>query len=275
MSPLGIIGTLFSLFSSNSTGSASQSNPAGSKRASITEHGDFSSSLSSKLASLQGPSASSTPGFALNNSKTSSAIGIQPGSTDLRSILNTLHANQELPPNWRKLSELSQPDELKENLTAIASAAQSLAGINASMDTESIKSHLQSFATKYNEWIGSLEGTTKTSGLQAGMQTIEASFNKLEQNLEKIFGSAKSSIQRLSDFGLTIDPNTNLASVDTAHLDMALTVNKTDAVNAVRELSAKFSKPAELTSLSNDFSSRSTAYLDRALAAYAQISRST
>jgi hypothetical protein len=273
MSPLAIISTLFSLFSSSSTSGASQPSQPGSGRPSITETGDFSSSLSAQLAALQTSPASSPFGPIFNGSKPSSAVDSSRGLTDLRSILDRLQSTQELPANWRKLTEHPEMAKIKDGMAAIQAAGKSLDNVSTSTDIESIKTYLQTFAAKYNEWISGVGGTTKSDALQAGVQTANASLNKIGQSIEKIFGSTKDSFHSLHDLGFSVDPNTNLASIDTSKLDALLITQKDAAINSIHQFSADFAKTIEPLNLASNLASIPSAYLNKALAAYAQTHR--
>jgi hypothetical protein len=273
MSPLGIISTLFSLFSSSSTSGASQPSQAASGRPSVTETGDFSASLSAQLAALQTPPANSPFGPIFNGSKASSSIDSSKGATDLRSILDRLKSTQELPPNWRKLTEHSEMAKIKDGVAAIQAAGKSLGGVNTATETDAIKAHLQTFAAKFNEWISGVDGTTKSGALQAGIQTADASLNKIGQSVEKIFDAAKGSFHSLQDLGFSIDPNTNLASIDTSKLDALLATQKNAAINSIHQFSANFAKTIDPLNLASTLAAIPSAYLNKALTAYAQTHR--
>ncbi len=245
MSPLAIISTLFSLFSSSSTSGTSQPSQAGSGRSNITENSDFSSSLSAQLAALPAPPANTPFGPVLNGSKASSSADGLKGSADLRSILDRLQSTQGLPPNWRKLTEHPEMAKIKDGVAAIQAAGQSLSGVNTSTDTKSIKDHLQTFAAKYNGWISNVDGAAKSDALQAGIQTLQ-------------------------DLGFNIDPNTGLASIDSSKLDALLASQKNVAVNSIRQFSDSFAKAIEPLNQTSNLVSIPSAYLNKALAAYAQ-----
>jgi hypothetical protein len=274
MSPLAIISTLFNLFSSSSTSGASQPSQAGSGRPGITEAGDFSSSLSAQLAALQTPPANSPFGPAFDGSKASPSVDSAKGSTDLRSILDRLQSSQGLPANWRKLTEHPEIAKIKNGAAAIQAAGKSLDGVNASTDAESIKAHLQTFAAKYNEWIAGVDGAAKNDALQAGIRTAGTSLNEIRQSVEKIFGAAKDSFHSLHDLGFSIDPNTNLASIDTGKLDTLLATQKNAAINGIHQFRADFAKTIEPLNLASNMADKPSAYLSKALAAYAQTQRS-
>ena len=288
MSPLGIASTLFSLFQSGQTGTTTQAH------SSTTESGDFSSSLAVRMASLQAQSVNTLIGSALGNSKTSNAFDFltgtgntQSASSDLMSLLglNTSHGLSTSGRNlslfdpesgYRMMSVINSKDvtykaqfsELSEMKTAVGSlqqAGQTLGSVNDSFDNETIKTQLQTFATKYNEWITRFDGTVKSDGLLAGTQAAEISLYELEQSVENIFNGAKDGFHGLRDLGFSIDQSTNLASLDTSKLDAALASNKSGVVNTINEFSANFAKSAELLNSTNNFIPNRLANLDQAI----------
>ena len=275
MSPFAIVSTLFNLFSSISSSSASTSSQTETARPGKTDGGDFASSLSSQVTALQMQSNTPLPGQISGSGKVPSNTGQKTGTSDPFSILGMLQTTQSLPSNWRKLTQFSEANGMNGGVTAIQQASQSLARITATMDGESIASQLQTFAAKYNQWISASDGTAKADSLQAGIQATDASLHKLEQDVKNIFDDAKLSFHKLRDLGFSIDQNTNLAVVDPTKLDVALTADKTGVVTAIQEFSAKFANSTELLNLVNNFTLKSSAYLNKALAAYAQTNHST
>lgn len=287
MSPLGIASTLFSLFQTGQSSTA----PA---RSSTSESDDFSSSLAVRMASLQAQSVNTLLGSVLGDSKTANTFdfltgnnGTQSASSDLMSLLG-LNTSQGLSASGRNLSLFdpesaykmmsninstdvtykAQYSELSEMKTAVAGmqqAGQTLGTVNDSLDNESIKTRLQAFAAKYNEWIKRFDGTVQSDGLLAGTQAAEISLYELEQSVENIFNGAKDGFHGLRDLGFSIDQSTNLASLDTSKLDAALAHNKSGTINTITEFSANFSRSAELLNSTSNFIPNRLANLDRAI----------
>lgn len=288
MSPLGIASTLFSLFQSGQTGSSSQ------VRSSTSESGDFSSSLAVRMASLQAQSVNTLLGSVLGGSKTSNTFdvltgtsGKQSAASDLMSLLG-LNTSQGLSASGRNLSlfdpesgykmmsvinrkdvtykaQFSELSEMKTAVAGIQQAGQALGKVNDSLDNESIKTQLQTFAASYNEWVKRFDGTVKNGGLLAGTQAAEISLYELEQSVENIFNGAKDGFHGLRDLGFSIDQTTNLAALDSNKLDAALASNKSGAVNTISEFSANFVKSAALLNSTDNFIPNRLANLDRVI----------
>ena len=294
MSPLGIASSLISLFSSSSsrsegTGQSSQS------RSSVSQDSDFSTSLSIRMASLQSASMNPLLGGTSGTGDTASSFdflmrkqGSLGASNDPFSLLGLSGKGSELSSLGRNLSlfdpesayrmmtsinngdatykaQFSELSTMKDDVAEMQQAGKALATGLASLDNEAIKTQIQAFATKYNEWVGRFDSTVKDGGLLAGTQAAEAPLHELKQSVENRFNGAMDGFHGLRDLGITIDPSTHLASVDTSKLDAALVHNRQGAINTISEFSGNFAKSAELLTSSNNFIPNRLNNLDRVI----------
>ncbi|WP_301101349.1 flagellar filament capping protein FliD [Propionivibrio sp.] len=278
MSPLSI--TLFS--------QAQPSSMSETRRATTPESGDFSSSLSLRLAAFQAQSVNSLLGSVFNGGQASSGLDFLTSASDPLSLLGASTSSQELSASglnmslfdpqsaYRMMSVINTKDvtykaqfsELSEMKTAVAGlqdAGQTLGSVNAAMDNEAINAQLQTFAGKYNEWIKRFDATVKSDGVLAGTQAAEVSLYELEQSVENPFNGAKDGFHGLRDLGFTIDQNTNLASFDATRLDAALASNRDGTIDTLQQFSANFAKSAELLNSPNNFIPNRLANLDRVI----------
>lgn len=161
-----------------------------------------------------------------------------------------------------QFSELSQ---MKSAVFQMQDAGQGLGGIALSTGNDNIKSQLQDFVGQYNSFIQRFDPDMQQGGLLADTQAAEASRFELEQNVNNRFFGAKDGVHGLSDLGITIDPNTRLASLDTAKLDSLLAINKQGVVDAVQDFSANFSKSASLLNSDGNFILKQLDNLNRAI----------
>ena len=293
MSPFGIASTLFSLFPTSDTSNTTQSNQA--KGASGT---DFSSSLTLRMAALQAQSVNLLIGSTNGSNKASSGLDFLMGknsasssSTDPFSLLGistTTTSASSLSASGRNLSlfdpesaynmmsiinrddvtykaQFSELSEMKTAVAGMQQAGQTLGTIGDSLGNEAVKSSLQDFVAKYNDWIKRFDGTVKAGGVLAGTQAAEVSLYELEQSVENPFFGAKDGFRGLSDLGLSIDESTNLASLVTDKLNAALATNKDGAINTISEFGVNFAKSAELLNSANNFIPNRLSNLDRAI----------
>lgn len=146
-------------------------------------------------------------------------------------------------------SELSQ---MKTGVARMQAAGQGLGDITAAPADE-IQARLQHFVAQYNDWRQSFGPDVQQGALLAGTQAAQVSLYELEQSVENIFNGATDGIHGLGDLGITIDPETHLAALDTRQFQAALSTNPQGALNAVHEFGANFAKSAGLLNADNNF----------------------
>ena len=161
-----------------------------------------------------------------------------------------------------QFSELSQMGSCVSHMQA---SAQSLADIGLSAGNDGIKSQLQSFVSQYNDWIQRFGPDIQQGGLLYGTQAAQVSQFELEQNVNNRFFGIKDGVHGMGDIGITIDPGTRLASLDTAKLDAVLATNKQGVVDTVQEFSTNFTKSASLLNSDGNFILTQLDNLDRVI----------
>ena len=275
-SALGIASSLFGLLQSSTSKTSSSTT-------SLTDSADFATSLKMRMAELQansvssitsgvlGTSSSGSSAFdflsSLNNAGNSSTpLATLPGLSatgrnlslfDPESAFTMMSTINSLDVTYK--AQFSQLSEMKE-------AGQTLGDVvDNTSDNAQITSQLQTFVSKYNEWVTEFQGTVKSDGLLAGTQAAEISLYELRQSIENRFNGAMDGFRGLADLGLTIDPTTRLATLDASKLDAALASNKAGAVNTIDEFSANFAKSAGLLNSVSNFIPNRLANLDRVI----------
>ena len=289
MSPTAIASSLYSLISSDST-----ANRQTSTSTSTSVNADFSSSLALRIAEFQSQSFNSLLDVASGQASygtsgidwLTGASGASSAANDPLALLGSSSAglsasgyNMSLfdPQsaytmmsviNSRDVSYKAQYSELSAMQTAVSGlqdAGQTLSNVSGTQDNEAIKTQLQAFTEKYNDWIERFDATVKRGGVLAGPQAAEVSLYELEQSVENPFNGAANGFRGLADLGLTIDESTNLATLDTKTLDAALAGNKDGAVKTLQEFAVNFTKAAELLNSPNNFIPNRLDNLDRVI----------
>ena len=291
MSPTAIASSLYSLIASDSTASRQTS-----ASATTSVNADFSSSLALRIAEFQsqsfnslldvanGQASSGTSGIDwLTGASGASSAASDPlalfGSGSASAGLSASGYNMSLfdpqsaytmmsAINSRDVSYKAQYSELSAMQTAVSGlqdAGQTLSGVSGTQDNEAIKTQLQAFTEKYNDWIERFDATVKSGGVLAGTQAAEVSLYELEQSVENPFNGAAGGFRGLADLGLTIDESSNLATLDTKTLDAALAGNKDGAVKTLQEFAVNFTKSAELLNSPNNFIPNQLDNLDRVI----------
>jgi hypothetical protein len=161
-----------------------------------------------------------------------------------------------------QFSELSQ---LKTYVFRMQDAGQELGAIALATGNDDIKSKLHDFVGQYNNWILRFGTDLRKGGLLSDTQAAQVSQYELEQNVKNRFFGISHGVHGLSDLGIKIDPNTRLASLDSAKLDSLLATNKQGAVDAVQEFSINFAKSASLLNSDNNFILSQLDNLNRAI----------
>lgn len=161
-----------------------------------------------------------------------------------------------------QFSELSQ---MGSYVSKMQHAGQNLGSIALSTGNDVIKSQLQEFVVQYNGWVQRFNPDIQEGGLLADTQAAQASRFELEQNVNYRFFGAKYGVHGLGDLGITIDPNTRLASLDSTKLDSLLAANKQGVVGTVQEFSTNFAKSASLLNSDGNFILKQLDNLNRAI----------
>ncbi|UCV03585.1 hypothetical protein [Dechloromonas denitrificans] len=253
-----------------SSTSFNSSLPAGARTtAAQAAGGDFLASLQSCLADFMSQTMSTLM------SSAASGAGA-PGASDLAALLGNGSASNGLSASGRNTllfdpesayrmmtaintkdvtykAELSEMSDMKSYLTTLQQEAANLATIDSTTGNAEIEQRLQAFADAYNGWINRFDDDLEAGGLLAGTQAATVSQWELEQSVENFFNGAKDGLHGMGDLGLTIDPVTNLASLDSKRLNAVMASNKTGVISTIDEFSANFAKSAELLNSPGNF----------------------
>ncbi|MDP2401831.1 MAG: flagellar filament capping protein FliD [Actinomycetota bacterium] len=162
-------------------------------------------------------------------------------------------------------AQFSELNELGAAVSGMQEAGESLAGITAATDNDSIKTGLLDFAERYNDWIHRFADDLRGGGLLAGTQAAEISQYELEQSVKNVFNGIHSGFHGLADLGVTVEPGSRLLSLDGAKLDAALARSKAGVVETVREFSSNFVKSASLLNSEDNFIPNQLDNLNRAI----------
>lgn len=170
--------------------------------------------------------------------------------------------------NGREVTYKAQFSELSQMKSAVAQmqdAGQSLGGITLDSGNDSIQSQLQGFVDKYNAWVQRFNPDMERNGLLADTQAAQMSRRELDQSIDYLFFGAKDGLHGLADLGLTTDPVTGQASLDTSKLNAVLASNKQGVVDTVQEFGAHFAEAARLLNSSGNFIPKQLDNLGRAI----------
>ena len=162
-------------------------------------------------------------------------------------------------------AQFSEMSEIKSHVADMQGAAQSLSSIVVTTPNSGIQTQLQNFTEPYNQWVQRFNPDMQPGGLLADTQAAQVSLYELEQSVKNRFNGAKDGMHGLSDLGISIDPNTKLATLDTGKLSAVLSSDKQAAVNTVQAFSANFGLSASLLNSTNNFIPNQLDNLHRAI----------
>ncbi|MGQ5524684.1 flagellar filament capping protein FliD [Chitinimonas sp. PSY-7] len=162
-------------------------------------------------------------------------------------------------------AEFAALTEMKTELNDIQQEGEELAELTTSTDNSKIKAELSEFVDEYNAWVRQFDTEMKAGGALADSNAAKVSRYELDQRIESPFTGAQYGIRGMAELGLTIDPNTKLATLDTQKFDAVLAGNKVGAVETIRAFSGDFAKSAAMLNADNNFISNRLANLDRVI----------
>jgi flagellar capping protein FliD len=212
--------------------------------------GDGSNDFGSLFRAASGQSSSDALS-ALGSSGGLSATGRNASLFDPESAYNMMSVINQKEVDYK--AQYSELTEMKSEVGDMASAAQALAGISMDSGDDAIRSQLQSFVDKYNAWVKRFDGDMQRGGVLADTQAAEVARWELDQSIESRFYGVDDGLNGLGSLGITIDPTTGLASLDTATLDGVLSGNRQGAIDTIQEFSASFAKSANLLNSAGNF----------------------
>ena len=204
--------------------------------------GDTTSSFGSILSQFQAGADAATP--AANNGR----------NTTLRDPESAYAMMTEI--NRRDVAYQAQYTELGEMRSYLPQeqeAARQLNALEGTDDNATIKAKLQDFAEKYNAWVDRFGPDVKKGGVLEGTQAAEVPLYELEQVVQNPFLGAMDGFRGLKDLGISIDPQTDRMTLDTAKLDGALASNKQGVVNTLDNFSDNFASSAKLFASDGNF----------------------
>ncbi|MCL2346073.1 MAG: hypothetical protein FWC58_09520 [Desulfobulbus sp.] len=228
------------------------------------------STLIASLGSAGGTGASDATASVL------AALLAQAGAIGGTSAIGGVSALFDPASGYRMMTEINRRDviyraeyaemsDLGSYVATLRQAALPLGEIDAATPPGEIRERLQTFISAYNGWIDRFAEGLASGGLLAGTQAATVAQWELEKSIESPFNGAWNGVRGLADLGVSIDPVTRLARLDTARLDAALAGNRAGAVAAIREFGGNFARSAELLNAEGNFIPNRMANLTRVI----------
>lgn len=162
-------------------------------------------------------------------------------------------------------AEFSEMHSMSDYVEQIESVGQRLSGIGIDASTNEIQAQLQGFVAEYNNLVQRFKPSVQNGGMLEGVQAAEISLYELEQSVKYKFFGAKDGLHGLSDLGISIDPLTKQATLDSTKLETLLSSHKQAAINTLQEFSDNFAKSADLLNSAGNFIPNRLNNLSRAI----------
>jgi hypothetical protein len=162
-------------------------------------------------------------------------------------------------------AEFTRIGEMGSALAGLQQDGLRLAASDAAAQPAGIESSLADFVARYNTWVVAFDADMQPDGLFTGTQAARAARFALKQSIENPFFGAAQGIRGLRDLGVTIDPASGQAALDTARLANAFAANRDGALAALHEFGRSFARSAELLVSAGNFIDNRTQNLDRVI----------
>jgi hypothetical protein len=198
-----------------------------------------SSSASDAIASMGGGSSGL------------SATGRNTSLYDPESAYNMMSVINQKDVDYR--AQYSELSTMKTEVSDLSAASGSLSSIAADTSDNDIRTRLQSFVDQYNDWVKRFDADMKQGGVLAGTQAAQVARWELDQSMESRFYGVDDGLNGLASIGISIDPTTKLASLDSSKLDSVLTGNRKGALDTIQEFSTHFAYAANLLNSAGNF----------------------
>ncbi len=163
--------------------------------------------------------------------------------------------------NQVEVNSKAQHEELEQMKSAVArlqEAGKTLAGGGGH-----IKLKVLGFVGQYNNWIQRFSPDLQPGGVLCGTQAAEISRYELEQSVKSRFFGAAEGMYGMASLGVTIDPATHLAVLDSAKLDAQL--QNDGALTTLKEFGSHFAESARLLISEGNFIPRQLDNLERGI----------
>lgn len=204
---------------------------------------------------FQAASNSTSPADALatlgGGSSGLSATGRNTSLYDPESAYNMMSVINQKDVDYK--AQFSELSTMGSNVSDLSAASRTLSGISADTSDAGIRTELQSFVDQYNSWVKRFDGDMKQGGVLAGTQAAQVSRWELDQSMESRFYGVNDGLNGLGSIGISIDPTTKLASLDTKTLDSVLAGNRKGALDTIQEFAAQFTNAADLLNSAGNF----------------------
>ncbi len=162
-------------------------------------------------------------------------------------------------------AEFAALHQMKDEILQVQRESEDLTRLQGGNDNAKIRKELQEFVDEYNGWIKEFDDEMQAGGALAESNAARIARYELDQSVENPFLGGRFGLHGMADLGLTIDPVSKQAKLDTGKLDQALQGNRNATIETIRDFSGHFVTSAQLLNANNNFINNRLANLDKVI----------
>jgi flagellar capping protein FliD len=163
-------------------------------------------------------------------------------------------------------AQFSELSELKSTFAHEGESAQQLARLDEKSSSAEIKSKLMEFIATYNAGVNRFAPDVAQGGvLEASHEANRARFATRRDIADPLVGALDGLRGGMSALGVTVDPQTGLASVDETQLDKILAQDTDKDVHTIVDFATRFAQTTATLNSTGNAQDKQLANLDRAI----------
>lgn len=162
-------------------------------------------------------------------------------------------------------AQSAELDAMRDELGKLQQQGQGLASLDATSSDAGVRSAVQDFVGNYNAWVQRFDADMGKDGLLADTKAAQVARYEMANEVGNIFNGASAGVHGLADLGITLDPATGLASIDSAKFDAALAGNRSGTLTALQQFGGHVAQAAELLTSDGNFIANRQANLGRVI----------
>ena len=163
-------------------------------------------------------------------------------------------------------AQFSELGEMRHSLVAEQAAAKQLAGLNGDSSSADIKAELARFVESYNAGVNRFAPSVDKGGILEGSWEAGRARFATQRDISYILNGAEVGVKGdLAKLGITTDPKTGLAAIDSAKLDGALGADKGHVVASLTAFANTFATTVDFLNAKGHSQQRQMANLDKAV----------
>ena len=155
--------------------------------------------------------------------------------------------------------------DMRNSLSDMTALGRSLAELPQSASPAELRSAMQNFADRYNNWRQEFDGAAQSGGLLSDTRAAKVARYELDQSVRNMFLGADEGFRGLKDLGFDMSAVTHRLTFNSARFDAAIGTNLEGVAATLREFGTNFSTSAKLLASEGNFITNQLKNLDRVM----------